>query len=174
MIHSLVGYPIRAAIWYQGESNHNEGMLDFEKKKALINGWREVWKQGDFPFYYVQIAPFQYGNEDPTILAKFWEAQAAVQQIPHTGVANGGGVKDASDAVYDYGDEKFPPMDGYGSMQIHNFAAGQTLFEINHWVVGNAADIGIGNSTGQTRDWTFTGNDGNYSSKRLRVFVRSK
>ena len=40
MIHALVGFPIRGAIWYQGESNHTEGMLYFEKKKALIEGWR--------------------------------------------------------------------------------------------------------------------------------------
>ncbi|MFK7820506.1 MAG: sialate O-acetylesterase, partial [Planctomycetaceae bacterium] len=86
MIHAMVGLPIRGAIWYQGESNHNDGMLYFEKKKALINGWRELWGQGDFPFYYVQIAPFQYGNEDPTILAKFWEAQAKVQELPNTGM----------------------------------------------------------------------------------------
>lgn len=84
MIHALVGFPIRGAIWYQGESNHTEGMLYYEKKKALIEGWRELWGQGDFPFYYVQIAPFQYGAEDPTILAEFWESQAAVQQIPNT------------------------------------------------------------------------------------------
>lgn len=84
MIHALVGYTIRGAIWYQGESNHTEGMMYFEKKKALIEGWRELWGQGAFPFYYVQIAPFQYGNEDPTILAEFWEAQEAVEQIPNT------------------------------------------------------------------------------------------
>ena len=86
MIHALVGFPIRGAIWYQGESNHAEGMLYLEKKKALIGGWRTLWGQGDFPFYYVQIAPFQYGNEDPSILARFWEAQAAVQQLPNTGM----------------------------------------------------------------------------------------
>jgi sialate O-acetylesterase len=433
MIHSLVGFPIRGAIWYQGESNHGEGMLYLEKKRALINGWRELWKQGDFPFYYVQIAPYQYGNEDPTILAKFWEAQAAVQTIPHTGmvvindiatvhdihppnkqdvglrlallalkydygksetVANspefdklevlgdrlkvrfknaGGGlqtrdgkapshfevigvgsngfqparaeidgdtitltsdgvkapvafrfawhmlaepnlaggtglpvgacrggelpdflssvptakeyklvydldlvrlqhdiqydvdhsgsvkhfdrvayllelttasgqeqnlfvsmkaftddvtkigiptvtsqaqfqipvtamdvfsnvegivsgteidsgniefwpdnygmlnsakVAGASDAIYDFGDQIAPPVDGYGSMQIHNNSARQTLFAINHWVVGNGADIGIGNGPEQTSDWTFTANAGTYSTKRLRVFVR--
>ncbi len=82
MIHALVGFPIRGAIWYQGESNHGEGMLYFEKKKALVNGWRKLWGLGDFPFYYVQIAPFQYGAENPEILAEFWEAQAAAQQIP--------------------------------------------------------------------------------------------
>ncbi len=84
MLHAIVGFPIRGAIWYQGESNHGEGMLYFEKKKALIGGWRKLWGQGDFPFYYVQIAPYQYGNEDPTVLARFWEAQAAVEQVPNT------------------------------------------------------------------------------------------
>ena len=71
MIHPIVGYPIRGAIWYQGESNHNEGMLYFHKKRALIQGWRQLWDQGDFPFYFVQIAPFQYGDEDPKILPRF-------------------------------------------------------------------------------------------------------
>jgi sialate O-acetylesterase len=431
MIHSIVGYGIRGAIWYQGESNHAEGMLYLEKKKALIGGWRELWGQ-EFPFYYVQIAPFQYGNEDPTILAKFWEAQAAVQTIPKTGMVvindiatvndihppnkqdvglrlallalkkdygksdvvaespevekleavkeqlvlhfknSGGGLKTrdgkapthfevvgmgsngfqpavaridgdkvvltsekvkepvayrfawdklaepnlcggtglpvgacrggevpdflstlpvakeyrlvydldlsklgpqikydvdrhgsiekfervgylleltaaggeernlfvamdaftkdvqkigiptfasgasfqqtvtglevysnvagvtlgklekgniefwpdnyamdntasvpgASNELYDCGDAKFVPVDGYGSMQIHNYAKEQTLFAINHWRTGAGADIGIGNSTGQTRDWTFTGNAGTYSNKRLRIFVK--
>ncbi|MEM9942698.1 MAG: sialate O-acetylesterase, partial [Planctomycetota bacterium] len=83
MIHPLVGFSIRGAIWYQGESNHTDGMMYFKKKKALIQGWRELWGQGDFPFYFVQIAPFQYGNENPTILAKFWEAQEKVTELPN-------------------------------------------------------------------------------------------
>jgi sialate O-acetylesterase len=86
MIHALVGLPMRGAIWYQGESNHNEGMLYTEKKRALIGGWRELWGIGDFPFYFVQIAPFQYGQENPKVLATFWEAQEAVLEIPNTGM----------------------------------------------------------------------------------------
>lgn len=433
MIYPILGYGIRGAIWYQGESNHDEGMLYFEKKKALIEGWREVWNQGDFPFYFVQIAPYQYGNEDPAILAEFWEAQAAVQQIPNTGMVvindvgnvndihprakqevgqrlaglalkydygrkdlvadspemqsmeivgdqlrivfknaggglksrdgnppshfqligvgskgfqaatakidgdaviltaqgvtnptafrfawnktaepnlmggtglpvgafrggevpkfvdtlpisedhrlvydldlsklageikydvdnsdqieafdriaylveltplngepqvmyvcvdaftddakrigiptlaskadfrqsvgamdvssnvqgivsgtgiatgniefwpdnyaagNGGQVKGADDRVYDFGDDPGPPVDGYGSMQIHNYGGKQTLFSINHWKEGAKADLGIGNSVGNTRDWTFTGNADSYKSKRLRVYVK--
>lgn len=433
MIHALVGFPIRGAIWYQGESNHAEGMLYFEKKKALINGWRELWGQGDFPFYYVQIAPFQYGSEDPTILAKFWEAQAAVQTIPNTGMVvindiatlnnihppnkqdvglrlanlalkndydrtdtvaespqfdsverrpgnlrvtfrntagglktrdgkppthfemigpgsggfqaataiiegdtvlltsddvaaptafrfawhklaepnlsggsglpvgavrggeipdflnqlpigkeyklvydldlsklgdqiqydvdrsdevaefdrvgyllelaatggdeqklfvsmksfttdakkigvptlasgakfqqpiesldiyssvkgittgtglnsgniefwpgnyaplNAAGVTGASSRVFDFGDQPGPPESGYGSMQVHNIAAKQTLFSVNHWKAAAEADVGIGNSAGKTRDWTFTGSAATYPQKRLRVYVR--
>ena len=87
MIKPLVPYAIRGAIWYQGESNHTEGMLYYEKMKALIAGWREVWGEGDFPFYYVQIAPFQYGDESATILPIFWEAQAKALDIPNTGMA---------------------------------------------------------------------------------------
>lgn len=436
MIHPILGFPIRGAIWYQGESNHGEGMLYVEKKKALIGGWRELWNQGDFPFYFVQIAPFQYGEEDVTILPRFWEAQAAVQQqVPNTAmvvindlatindihppakqevgrrlallalkndygrtdvVANspemqsfattgdqlkivftntGGGLKTrdgqapthfeiigaesagfqaataaiegdtvtlsspqvknpvafrfawnktaepnlmggtglpvgafrggdlpsfvdtlpigkeyqlvydlnlaklgkdfaydvdnsatiqafdrvaylvelvgngdvgqamfvsmnaftddvhkigiptaasaasfqqpvesldiytnvggitsgtniatgnvefwpnnygannsknvagASSSVYDFGDEPSGPANGYGSMQIHNFGAQQTLFSINRWDGSDKADLGIGNSSGETRDWTFSGNADTYSGKRLRVYVRVK
>ena len=86
MIHALVGYPIRGAIWYQGEANHREGMLYYEKKKALIGGWRELWGQGDFPFYFVQIGPYHYSSEDPKILARFWEAQEAVLKVANTGM----------------------------------------------------------------------------------------
>jgi sialate O-acetylesterase len=432
MIHALVGFPIRGAIWYQGESNHTEGMLYAAKKKALIGGWRELWGQGDFPFYYVQIAPFRYGEEDPAILAQFWEAQAAVSQIPNTGMVvindiatlddihppnkqdvghrlallalkrdygqedviaespslesvevregslrvkfantggglktrdgqapthfevvgpgsrgyhqaqavidgdavtltcesvaqpvafrfawnklaepnltggsglpvgavrggeepdfssllsieqdyrlvydldlgklggqfsydvdhseqtiaydrigyllelasgpsaseqvfvsvpaftedlkkigiptaksgamfqqsvpglevfttsirlgsgsfdsgqlefwpnnygprNASGIAGASDTSFDFGDEPAPPLDGYGSMQIHNPALKQTVLAINHWSAGSDADIGIGNSSGANPDWTFSRSGGAYSSKRLRVYVR--
>ncbi|MCH2181093.1 MAG: sialate O-acetylesterase [Mariniblastus sp.] len=84
MIDALVGFPIRGVIWYQGESNHTESLYA-EKKKALIEGWRELWGH-PFPFYYVQIAPFQYGSE-PHVLAEFWEQQAAVEgMVDNTGM----------------------------------------------------------------------------------------
>ncbi|EAQ81874.1 sialate O-acetylesterase [Blastopirellula marina] len=434
MIHPLIGLPFRGAIWYQGESNHGEGMLYTSKMEALIEGWRKLWNMGDFPFLYVQIAPYQYGEEKPEVLAEFWEAQSAALAIPNTGmvvindvatlhdihppmkqevglrlanlalrdtydrqeivadgptfkamkqekgmlrvvfdnVADGlrsrddqpltgfeiigadsgwvkadakidgdsvilsskeidqpvamrfawhklaepnltnsaglptsafragevpkpdalpkvgaakgynliydldlsklaGGVKydvdnsgqsiafdrvgyllelqtsggerqaafvsmeaftddltkigvptfasgasfqqpvnsltiwvsgadvtagadleggniefwpnnygtpnaakvpGASETVYDFGDTKAPPVDGYGSMQVHNGAAQQTIFAVNHWNAGSDADIGIGNSTGEQRDWTFSHNASQYMHKRLRVLVR--
>ena len=85
MIAPLVPFAIRGAIWYQGESNHGEGKLYTAKMHALIEGWRKVWGQGDFPFYYVEIAPFNYGNEPANVMAEFWEAQAAALEIPNTG-----------------------------------------------------------------------------------------
>jgi len=89
MINPLIPYAIRGALWYQGESNHLDGMRYVDKTKALLKGWRGKWGEGDFPYYYVQIAPFRYGNESPAILAKFWEAQEAIEQtIPNTGMAS--------------------------------------------------------------------------------------
>lgn len=87
MIHAHIPFPIRGAIWYQGESNRRDGMLYVDKTRALLAGWRALWGY-DFPFYFVQITPFQYGNEDPEVLPAFWEAQSAiVKNIPKTGMA---------------------------------------------------------------------------------------
>jgi len=95
MVHPIVPFPVRGALWYQGESNHTE--KDYtDKTRALIAGWRKVWGQPDMPFYYVQIAPFLYGNESPNILPEFWEQQYNALAIPHTGMA----------VIYDVGDTK--------------------------------------------------------------------
>ena len=80
----IVPFSLRGAIWYQGESNVGEGMLYYEKMKALIGGWRTVFKQEDLSFYYVQLAPFTYGS---IALPEIWEAQTAALQIPYTGMA---------------------------------------------------------------------------------------
>lgn len=86
MIHPLVPFTIRGAIWYQGEANVGEGMKYHTRMKALIQGWRTVWGQGDFPFLFVQLAPFAYGG-DPSRLAELWESQAATLTVPNTGMA---------------------------------------------------------------------------------------
>ena len=86
MIAPISPYPIRGAIWYQGESNASEGMLYADRMRAMIAGWRKVWNQGDFPVYWAQIAPFRYGGSQ-FMLPELWEAQTAALDIPHTGMA---------------------------------------------------------------------------------------
>lgn len=86
MIHPLVPFAIRGALWYQGESNRGQGMLYCEKMKALINGWRKIWDCGEFPFLFVQLAPFRYQG-DVLALPLIWEAQTAALSIPNTGMA---------------------------------------------------------------------------------------
>ena len=89
MIDALIPFAMRGVIWYQGESNliedgYAQPMPYLDKKKALINGWRSLWGE-DFPFYYVQIAPYTYGDD---VLPFFWEAQSAIlDELTNTGMA---------------------------------------------------------------------------------------
>jgi len=62
MIQPLVPYGLRGAIWYQGESNASNAKLYRKIFPNMITNWRDVFKQGDFPFYFDQIAPFDYGD----------------------------------------------------------------------------------------------------------------
>jgi len=87
---------------------------------------------------------------------------------------NSARVPNASSQVYDFGDQPSDPASGYGSMQIHNHDAKQTLFALNHWQTGQGADVGIGNQSANNPDWTFAGNAASYATKRLRVLVRCK
>lgn len=59
MIAPLIPYGVRGAIWYQGENNGNDGPVYSLKMRALMRGWRQGWAQGDFPFYYVQLANYE-------------------------------------------------------------------------------------------------------------------
>jgi sialate O-acetylesterase len=65
MLNPVIGYGIKGCIWYQGESNY-ERPDQYEKLfPAMVKRWRELWQQGDFPFYYVQIAPYDYTQLPP-------------------------------------------------------------------------------------------------------------
>ena len=86
MIHPLEPFVLRGVIWYQGEANMGEGMRYAERMKALVTGWRKLWGEDDFPFYFVQIAPFNYGG-NPETEAELWEAQTvAAGNIPNAGM----------------------------------------------------------------------------------------
>lgn len=86
MIHPLCPYTIAGVIWYQGESNLSDGMKYGDRMHALIQGWRRLWGQGEFPFNFVQIAPYNYGGRAETE-AELWEGQAAALDLPNTGMA---------------------------------------------------------------------------------------
>tara|TARA_R110002072_G_scaffold1380_5_gene11629 strand:- start:19739 stop:21190 length:1452 start_codon:yes stop_codon:yes gene_type:complete len=106
MIHPLIPYTIKGALWYQGESNH-KGPKKYKKLfPAMVKDWRTKWGIGDFPFLYVQIAPFSYKNKEAfqTVnnSAFMREAQLlCLDLIPNSGIA----------ITMDLGDENFihPP-----------------------------------------------------------------
>ncbi|MCZ6596879.1 MAG: 9-O-acetylesterase [Planctomycetota bacterium] len=86
MIAPLVPFAIRGAIWYQGESNRPRSVQYRELFPAMIRDWRAKWGRGDFPFYFVQLAPFEYGG-DQGELSELREAQTMALAVPNTGMA---------------------------------------------------------------------------------------
>lgn len=62
MISPLVGYGIRGVIWYQSESNREDPVGYKKLLSGLVQDWRRMWNIGDFPFYYIQIAPYNSGK----------------------------------------------------------------------------------------------------------------
>jgi sialate O-acetylesterase len=91
MIHPLAPFAFRGALWYQGESNcmKPDGMKYAASQMNMVTAWRKLWAQGDFPFLYVQIAPYIYSGRGKSALAadtlpEFWLAQTAALKQPNT------------------------------------------------------------------------------------------
>ena len=185
MIHPLIPYALRGAIWYQGESNvlTKDGMEYAAKMRAMVGGWRRLWGQGAFPVYSVQLAPFRYSipvfNCDPFDLPRLWEAQIASLAIPNTGIAGTMDVGNLQDIhpqrkkevgerlarwalAKDYGrsDLVFSgPL--YSSMQVEGE---RVRVRFDH------AESGLATLNGQPPDWfEVAGSDGNYVSAEARI-----
>jgi sialate O-acetylesterase len=89
MIHPLRHLGVRGFLWYQGESNKDDQELYTHLCAAMIGNWRLTFKNPDAPFYYVQVAPYNWEQHDTSAFnyAVFREAQAAIQKrVKHTGM----------------------------------------------------------------------------------------
>ena len=85
MIAPVKPFAIRGAIWYQGESNRGAAYTYRDLFKSMIQDWRAKWGS-EFPFYFVQIAPYTYGG-DTGQTAELREAQLMALGLPNTGMA---------------------------------------------------------------------------------------
>jgi sialate O-acetylesterase len=106
-IEPLVGHAMRGALWYQGEANVKDGKNYLPKMKQLIKGWRGVWNQGDYPFYFVQLASM---GKSPTDQPAGGDGRAGIRNaqfealgIPNTGMA----------VAIDIGEKKEHPYNKY-------------------------------------------------------------
>ena len=95
MIAPVIPYTLRGFLWYQGEQNVIQGDTDIytEKMKLLIEDWRNLWKDKELPFYFVQLAPYCYSQRRNDAVTKTWEAlpkfrqaQEACLEVPYTGM----------------------------------------------------------------------------------------
>jgi sialate O-acetylesterase len=97
MIHPIINYGIKGAIWYQGESNAGNAYQYRTLHPAMIDSWRADFKNPDFPFYFVQLAPWTsiVKKPGPSNWAELREAQLVTLKHKNTGMA----------VITDFGDE---------------------------------------------------------------------
>lgn len=90
MIHPLLPLQVKGAIWYQGENNAGRAYQYRTSFPLMITDWRKKFNQGNFPFYFVQLASYNSGNGD-AIKGSNWaelrEAQTLTLSLPNTGMA---------------------------------------------------------------------------------------
>jgi sialate O-acetylesterase len=190
MIAPIAGFALRGALWYQGESNLSGTNADYltyaDKMTALVGGWRTVWQQGSFPFYFVQIAPFKYYTEknqrtpNPERLAEFWTLQSrAARQIKNTGMVVTTDLVDdlndihprnkkdvgrrlallALDKTYDREVESSGPV-----FHKAKFSGGKAILKFDE------ADGGLVSKDGQPLTWfTIAGADGKFVPAEARI-----
>src|SRR5659263_93003 len=87
MVFPVIPYQIKGAIWYQGEANVGRAGQYAKIFPAMIQNWREAWGIKDFPFYFVQIAPYVYSGIDSTESGFLREVQEKALDLAKTGMA---------------------------------------------------------------------------------------
>ena len=89
VLNPTIGYGIRGVIWYQGESNSGRAYQYRSLFPLMITTWRNLWQQGDFPFYWAQLADFMEEVREPSgsAWAELREAQSMALSLPNTGEA---------------------------------------------------------------------------------------
>lgn len=86
-IAPLTNFAIKGFLWYQGESNRDNADMYRDLVPAFVGDLRNKWGVGTFPFYYVQIAPYNYEGPDGTSSARLQEVQTAhMKDIPNSGM----------------------------------------------------------------------------------------
>jgi len=101
MVNPVIPYAIKGTIWYQGESNVKHNVLKYEHNfRAMISSWREHWGQGDFPFYFAQLANFRTPAETPVESdgwASICDQQRRTLGLKNTGMAVLSDIGEAKD-----------------------------------------------------------------------------
>ena len=192
MIAPIAGFAMRGALWYQGESNLGGTNADndyrdyADKMAALIGGWREIWGEGAFPFYFVQLAPFKYYGaktrraNSPEQLAEFWALQArAAREIKNSGMVVTTDLADDLNDIHPrnkadvghrlallalaktYGEK----VESSGPVfRRVKFSGGKAIVKFNH------ARSGLVSQDGQPLTWfTLAGADGKFISADAKI-----
>jgi sialate O-acetylesterase len=177
MIHPLLNYGIRGVIWYQGESNRHDADRYRKLFTTMIGCWRSGWNRGDFPFYFVQIAPYYYG-ETYGSAAFLREAQQQALSVPNTGMVVTMDIGDNADI--------HPKNKQDVGLRLANSALAKTYGKpgircngpiFSHWkkegsqarVSFDNAEDGLTCKGNQVRSFTLAGSDGLFHEASARI-----
>ena len=87
MISPLKNFKVGGVIWYQGEANVGRGQQYATLFPAMISNWRSHFQNSELPFYFVQLAPYRYGDKPVEALPEIWDAQLkTLKDVPNTGM----------------------------------------------------------------------------------------
>lgn len=89
VVNPTLGYGIKGVIWYQGETNAGRAYEYAQLFPFMIEQWRKEWNEGDFPFYWVQLADYMAEKPEPgdSTWAELRETQTKTMKLPNTGQA---------------------------------------------------------------------------------------
>lgn len=126
MISPITGFKIAGTLWYQGESN--VGSLVYDKTlSALITSWRKAWND-DFPFYFVQIAPYKTGTNNFSNVTVRNSQRKILKEIPKTGMVL---TSDISDTI-----DIHPKNKKSVGIRLANLALAEVYKTNSNWVNG--------------------------------------
>ncbi|MCI9846240.1 sialate O-acetylesterase [Flavobacterium pectinovorum] len=185
MIYPFVGFKIAGTLWYQGESNVGSEVYD-KTLSALITSWRKGW-QDDFPFYYVQIAPFKTGSNNFSNVTLRNSQRKLLKEINNTGMVV---ISDVSDTIDIHPKDKKSVGIRLANLALvntyktnSNLASGPLFKDIkmdkNKAIVSFDYADGLYFKNKVTKQFEVSGTDGNFypaeaSIKNNQVIVTSK
>ncbi|KAA9346454.1 sialate O-acetylesterase [Larkinella humicola] len=176
MVAPITPFAIAGVIWYQGESNRHYAPAYCQLTRLLVESWRGLW-QADFPFYFVQLAPYRYGGTFETALIR--ENQTRAMAIPKTGMVVTTDLVDNLDDIHPaykkkvgnrlanwaLADTYHQKIDSYKSPQYRSLR-----IDGNHiWLTFDHAPNGLIARTGVLTEFEIAGADQVFRKARARI-----
>ena len=183
MLKPLIPFTVRGGIWYQGENNRERAKHYSKLMQVMVASWRDRWGLGDFPFYFVQIAPFSYNNPNESSSAELRDAQLdAMRNIKNSGMVS---TVDIGDLYSIHPPEKVKIGNrlaywalnqtyGYKSITPSGPIPNSAKVEESKVIISfDYADNGIYNFNGSLKDFEIAGEDEIFYEAEAKIYGES-
>ena len=183
MLKPLIPFTVRGGIWYQGENNRERAKNYSKLMQVMVASWRDRWGLGDFPFYFVQIAPFSYNNPNESSSAELRDAQLdAMRNIKNSGMVS---TVDIGDLYSIHPPEKVKIGNrlaywalnqtyGYKSITPSGPIPSSAKVEESKVIISfDYADNGIYNFNGSLKDFEIAGEDEIFYEAEAKIYGES-